>query len=478
MAARKASASPRTGKLKFDASAIGSSGLRQWGGIVDEEFLKELRGTKGAAVYREMSDNDPTVGAIIFAISMLLRQAKWDFKAADDSAEAEDAKSFCEDVFKKMKRPIEDVMDEVCTMFAYGYAPMEIVWSRRDDGNIGIASISLRNQITVAKWEMDEGDGSIDGLWQQPWSGPQVFIPIEKMLLFRTSVAKNNPEGRSLLRNAYRPWKMKKRIEDIEGVGVERDLAGLPVAKIPGRFFSADADNDDKAVLASYKSLVRNVRNDRQQGVVLPSDTDSKGNALYTFELLGSAGSRAIDTSKIVDRYDRQIATSVLADFIFLGQQSVGSFALSSDKTALFANAVGGFLKAIAAVFNRHLWPRCWELNAFDPDMMPEQVPGDMETQDLTELAGYITSLAGAGMALFPDPELEGHLREEAGLPPAPEDSYDAEATPIPTAGPNAAIAVAAHAATLPPPPEAVGGAGPGAQGKKTEKGRRRRPRA
>jgi hypothetical protein len=60
---------------------------------------------KGRRVYREMSDNDPTVGAIIFAISMLLRQAKWDFKAADDSAEAEDAKSFSKMCSTKMKRP-------------------------------------------------------------------------------------------------------------------------------------------------------------------------------------------------------------------------------------------------------------------------------------------------------------------------------------------------------------------------------------
>jgi hypothetical protein len=65
-----------------------------------------------------------------------------------------------------------------------------------------------------------------------------VFIPIEKMLLFRTTVQRNNPEGRSMLRTAYRPWRNKKRIEEIEGVGIERDLAGLPMARIPGKFFS------------------------------------------------------------------------------------------------------------------------------------------------------------------------------------------------------------------------------------------------
>jgi hypothetical protein len=39
-------------------------------------------------------------------------------------------------------------------------------------------------------------------------------IPIEKSLLFRTSIAKGNPEGVSLLRTAYRSWYFKKRLEE------------------------------------------------------------------------------------------------------------------------------------------------------------------------------------------------------------------------------------------------------------------------
>ena len=32
-----------------------------------------------------------------------------------------------------------------------------------------------------------------------------------------------------MLRNSYRSWYYKKRLEEFESVGVERDLAGLPM---------------------------------------------------------------------------------------------------------------------------------------------------------------------------------------------------------------------------------------------------------
>jgi hypothetical protein len=426
-------------KLAFDPSTIGSTGLRQTGGYLYEEILKELRGLRGANTYREMADNDPIVGGVIFAVSMLIRQCDWRFQAVDESEEADLGKAFAEEVFDDMTTPMSSVVAEICTMFVYGYAPMEIIWKKRggmdaadgesrskyDDNKIGIRAISLRAQPTITRWMIDAADGSINGLVQQPIAGAQVAIPIEKMLLFRTTDERNNPEGRSILRNAYRPWMFKKRIEEIEGVGIERDLAGLPVAYIPSEYFDATADAQQKQTLKAWQRMVTQVRRDQQEGILIPSDRDASGNLLFDFKLLSTGGTRSFDTSKVIDRYNRAIATSVLADFIFLGQQSVGSFALSSDKTALFATALGSFLRSIADVFNRHLMPRLWKLNGLDMTLMPTIVPGDLERANLAELGGFLQQLTAAGAPLFPDRELENHLRSLAGLPQAPEESAD-----------------------------------------------------
>ena len=115
----------------------------------------------------------------------------------------------------------------------------------------------------------------------------------------------------------------------------------------------------------------------------------------------------------------------MLADFIFLGQQAVGSFALSSDKTALFATAIGAFTGAIADVINRQLLPRLWALNGLDFEMMPSLSFADLEKPNLSELGTFLQSLTAAGAPMFPDRELENHLRNVAGLPPAPEESAD-----------------------------------------------------
>lgn len=426
----------KTVPLKYDAESIGNSGLRQFGGYVQDEFQKELRGLNGARVYREMADNDPTVGAILFAVTMLIRQVEWTVQSVDDSPEGDAAKQFVEEVITDMSTSWSAVMSEVATMFVYGFAPLEIIWKKRvgptgqdesrismySDGKIGVRALALRAQATIPRWEIDESDGCIRGMWQQPWSGAQVCIPIEKLLLFRTTEERGNPEGRSILRNAYRPWFFKKRIEEIEAVGIERDLAGLPVAYIPGQYLSSGADAQDKRVAAEFQRLMRQVKRDQQEGLVLPSTRDASGNLLFDIKLLSAGGSRQFNTTQVIDRYGRAIATTVLADFIFLGQGSTGSFALSSDKTALFATAIGAFLRSIADVLNRQLLPRLWRLNGLPPEYMPTLVPGDIEKPDLMALSDYVTKLSGAGATFFPDRELENHLRRAAGLPLAPDD--------------------------------------------------------
>ncbi len=432
--------------LKYDPTIIGTSGLRAFGGYVQEELERDLRGTNGSRLYREMSDNDPIVGAVLFAVTMLIRQVEWRVQATDDSPEAEAGKQFVEEVMQDMSVSWNSVITEICTMFAYGFAPMEIVWKRRlgadspdptgrsayEDRKIGVRSLSLRAQNTIPKWEMDPDDGSILGVWQQPYSGGMVMIPIQKLLLFRTTEERNNPEGRSLLRNAYRPWFFKKRIEEIEAVGLERDLAGLPIAYIPSQYLVQGADAVDRQVALEYKRLIRSIKRDTHEGLVLPSTRDTHGNLMFEIKLLSSGGSRQFDTSKVIERYNKAIATSVLADFIFLGQGTTGSFALSSNKTELFATAVGAFTKSIAEVFNRHLLPRLWKLNGLDYAVMPTLSPGDLERPDIAALGEFVSKLTASGATMFPDRELENHLRQAAGLPLAPEDGGDMDLATAP----------------------------------------------
>lgn len=134
-------------------------------------------------------------------------------------------------------------------------------------------------------------------------------IPIDKALHFRTKSRKNNPEGRSILRSAYRAWYFKRRIQEIEGVGIERDLAGLPTLTAPPGVDIWNTDDLDMAeALRRSETIVRNIRRDATEGIVLPEG--------WKLELLSAGGSRQFDTNSIIERYDTRIAMSTMSDFL------------------------------------------------------------------------------------------------------------------------------------------------------------------
>ncbi len=75
---------------------IGRIGQRRYGGTLYEEFLPELRGKRGIGVYHEMSENDDIVGAILFAIEMLVRQCRWSVEPGGMTAKDKEAAEFVE----------------------------------------------------------------------------------------------------------------------------------------------------------------------------------------------------------------------------------------------------------------------------------------------------------------------------------------------------------------------------------------------
>jgi hypothetical protein len=416
---------------------MGATGLKRSSGVIDEEFLPALKGSKAVAVFREMSSNDYTVGSLLFAIEMLLRQVEWTVVGDDTAPESQEAVQFVEECMDDMSHSWNDLIAEILSMLVYGWSWHEIVYKKRvgpwekdprktskfTDGKIGWRKMPIRSQETLFRWLFDE-DGGIKGMVQiPPPKYQQIPLNIEKGLLFRTGIHKGNPEGRSILRNAYRPWYFKKRLEEFEAIGVERDLAGLPVAKVPSQYMGPNATPDQKAIYSGFKKLVANVRRDEHEGVVIPSDMNEETKTpLYEFELLSSGGSRTFDTNTLIARYELAILSVVLGDFIKLGHEGEGSYAMHVDKTGIFRAALNTIAMSIADTFNRYAIPRLFALNGWKLDSLPRIEPSNVDPPNLTELAGFMSSMANLGMTFFPDPDLEKYLRDTAHLPPLSEE--------------------------------------------------------
>ena len=278
---------------------------------------------------------------------------------------------------------------------------------------------AIRGQDSLLRWEYESNlVDELIGMTQIPApSYKQIMVPKWKSLLFRPSAHKNNPEGRSVFRSAYEAWYYKRNIKKLEAIGIERELAGLPVLKVPPQLFNPNASVTDKAALAEAKKIVKGIKIDEQMGIVLPALYDAKNNPLYDIQLLSSGGSQRIDTNKVIERYDQRIAMSVLADFVLLGHQGVGSYSLADSKTSIFTMAISSWLNSVTDVINREAIPMLWRMNGWPLDKLPKMVYGDIETVDIDKLSKYIQTLSGTGMALFPDEGLEEHLRDVAGLP-------------------------------------------------------------
>lgn len=416
---------------------IGRTGQQRYGGVFYEEFLPELRGQRGIRAYKEMSENDDIIGAILFAVKMLIRNVHWGVQPGGTEEIDEECAAFVESCLYDMEDSWTGTLSEILSFLVYGWSAHEIVYKRRmgrnrdvrlgskhSDGLIGWQKLPIRAQDTLYQWEYG-GNDELHGMTQMP---PPDFgfitIPIEKLLLFRTEIRKGNPEGRSVLRNAYRSWFFKKRFQEIEGIGIERDLAGLPVLVAPEGVDIWDNDPDIVRTRTLAETLVKNIRRDSMEGIVLPAGWDLK--------LLSTGGKRNFDTNATIDRYDTRMAMTVLADFVLLGHQKVGSFALSDNKTEMFSLAIGAFLDIICEEFNKKAIPYLVDVNGEHFGGItdyPELVHGDIETQDLGKLGDYIQKMTGIGV-LQPDSGLEDFVRQQAGLPERLDEYTEPNMTP------------------------------------------------
>lgn len=412
-------------------ASLGTTGLRETGGFVFEERLNRLQGRNGVELYLEMSENSAVIGAALAVIELLVRQVEWRIEPADDSPEAKAEAEDTEGALEDMSHTFEDFISEVLSMLVFGWSYFETVYkirrgatknpqtrSKFNDGLWGWRKIEIRAQETLDRWMFDE-DGGIRGMIQfdQNRGGMAVPLPIEKSLLFRTRVTKGNPEGKSLLRPGMLTYNSAKRIEQFEGIGVERDLAGMPIMEVPRELLVSNPSPEALALRQALEKFITQVRRDERWGGLVPAELNPDGKPSgFKFKLLSTGGSRQIDTNDIVKRKEGRLLMLFLAQFLVMGLDKVGSLALSKKVTSMFGTAIGTYMDAIASVFNRFAIRRRQALNRKPQELDPVLVHGDIEGPDLAELGAFVTAMATAGLDVT-DPKIRRKLLEAAALP-------------------------------------------------------------
>ncbi len=419
--------------MSFDV--VGTSGLRRSGGYVHEEFLNKLKGLKGVEFFKEFTDNNPQAGAIRFVIESLIRQAGWTAvkaKDATDPKEADTAHMLLETAMEDMEHGWQDMLVEMLSAlrcgFSYANVPYKIrrgpdgppqTKSEHDDGFIAWRAIDFRSQDSLERWEFDE-QGKLLGMWQMDgWTGKRAFIPIEQAVHFRIDKFKDNPEGRSMYRNAAVSYLRLKALDDIEAVGAEREMTGVPVMEVPPQILNPRGSAQDGELRRALERMLGAFKRNEREFALVPSELNADGKPTgFKFRLMASPGTRAFDITKIKDAHKVDILVSCLSQFLMLGLQGAGGNAQahSISSMGLLGKALVSFLDMIVDTVNQQLVAPMMKFNRFKRENWPTVVHGDVDAPTLEELGSFLKTMFDIG-SLTVDDEVREHLYEQAKLP-------------------------------------------------------------
>lgn len=422
-----------------------------------------------------MAETDETVGAMLYCIAATMRQIKWEYvpqidgEDAPEDPEAKKWRDIATTMLKDMEQPFDDHIEDMLTMLWAGFAPVEMIFKVRDgvgsrfsDGFYGIGSLNLLDQTTI--WDfVYEGSKPVAmkqmgiGIGAQTADG---LIPMEKTLLYRTSTQYNNPRGRPLLKSAWRAWRLKRKVQDSEAIGIERELCGLPIFEMPEEMilqqFDLDAEGnlteDAKRAIAmvqAAKAATQDMRLNKTGGLVIPSDTwgeDVQGGAAhkkYNFRIQTTGGQRTVDSRTVVRDYDHAIARVAMMQFLTLGQRSGGSYSLSDDQSSMAVASIMALADKATAEWNKKSVALTWIVNAFPDKYRPRLKHSDVNKNGITQLGQFFAGVGKAADLWGGDVHMRRGIAMVANLP------YDIEAQTEAAGTHNAAADLKAN----PPPP-------------------------
>ena len=425
---------------RFRLGEMGYSGISLFNGVTADEIQRELNWPYSASVYKEMTSHT-CINACLNLYDNLISKVTWRVLPPEEATQEEkDQAKFINECLHDMDTPLRSVIRDALTSNVYGFAVLEKVYRRRyksngslfNDGKVGLKKIALRNQETIQKFIYDENGNEILGVKQNVssstspgWSGKklEVNIPRNKFLHITTGRNRSDPFGKSPLRDVYLAWRYLTVIQEIEASGVARDLQGMPVLKLPAQYMAADASADQKALYENFKNIIRNIQNNSQSGVVLPSTVDPETRqAMFSLELLSTeGGKKSFDTTEVKQYYQNQIFTALHSDVLILGQGGVGSFAMGQIKNSLTGTAVEAMLDNIVDEFNRDVIRQLYELNGWEISRAARLDYEGLNAMDLETLSKAYQRLASTSM-IEKDREVLNAVRKSLGVDPRPDD--------------------------------------------------------
>lgn len=408
---------------------IGSSGTKIFGGYPSEEYLQQLRGRLRADVYDQMRRSDTQIKMVLSAVKNPLKSATWEIQPANDTPEAKADADFVKHIlFSDMDRPFNKFLSEALTMADFGFSLFEIVDKTVVDhpkfGTYnGIRRLAWRSPRTIERWNKNKETGELESVSQYAYGDCQkvVDMPAEFLLLFNIDQEGDNYEGVSLIRPCYGPWKRKDVYLKLNAVGIERNAVPIPMAEVPS---GKEQTKDFELLVDALESYT----------------SHQKSYLMYPAGWKITLQSNVYDPSKVeasVDGEDKRMVKAFLANFLELGMNGTGAFALSNDLSDFFLSGLDQLAGEIEGPINQKLIPHIIEMNFGKRGEYPKLVHSGVSDKAGKELA-EVMKLLIESKVIVPDARLETNMRRRFGLPEASlEDQRKVEAPTAPMTPPT-----------------------------------------
>ena len=427
---------------RFKLGEAGYTGLNVINGVTTDEVKRELSWPHSISTYKQMSIHS-AITAPLTLYENIISKATYKFiPPVNPTAEELQQTKVLNEMLGDMEIPFAEFIRDVLSMNVYGFSVHEKVFRRRlkengskyNDGLIGWKKLPIRNQETISKFIFSDNGNEITGVKQDlsmindvynrynSRLNKDVVLPRKKFLHFRAGRHKQDPFGKSMLRDAYLAWRYLTALEEIEANGVAKDLNGVVMVQVPPQYMAADASPEMKAAYETFKNIARNLHVNQQTGVVFPLAYDPETRQpLFKLDLLEGKGSKSFDTTKVKEYYKNLIFTSMMADILTIGQANSGSFALAQVKNSLTGSTAEAMLGIIVEVINQDLVRHTYELNNWDTSRMATFEVDNLESEDLETFSRAFQRAASVGV-IEVDREFLNRVRTSMGVAAKPDD--------------------------------------------------------
>lgn len=447
----KAVASEELAVSRIRTGAIGSSMMALISKQVDAMKPFELRWPVLISTV-ECMKQDSTVSTALDVIYILIEKAFANWKiisnpASDDSKEASDFIEYC---FKNIPdQSLRKIARDLATINEYGFSVSEKVFTKVKTGKykdkFKIGRVGFRPQASLDRQQpfvFDNTGSVISAVRQVPLQNNVMYsaynyigvnvnatlltnfeptdIPRNKLLICTLGSMDSNTMGVSPLVGCYKDYKEKLLIENLEVIGVTKDLAGVIELRVPSQVLRR-ADLDPNSVEAAMISdLMRDAANAHagdQTFFMLPSDTNTNGVAQFAMNLKGIDGrGKSFNTQELIKARKKSILDRFGAGVIDLGDGG-GSYNLSQAKNGMLYNFVNRTVNIILEVLNYDLIPQLLALNNYklSQEDMPYIETTDVADIDMESYSKMVQRLTSVGL-IPKTPDMVNEILAKAGF--------------------------------------------------------------